>query len=231
MTKMKPILFSTLMVKAILNGTKTMTRRVIKPQPVGDLWSCADAVEGTFSYIDSAKGCDYVIRPRYKVGDILYVRETWKFIQDEGLTSYSVIFKDGTKNDCLFDDLERIDKWDKYIYKNGWQSPYYMPREAARLFLRVTDVRAEKLGKITEADALAEGFAPTNAKYGGCLGISTLGTLTPAKCPKDCNCLNARENFVGLCDKINSKRPGCKWADNPYVWVYSFERIEKNGQE
>jgi len=212
MTKMKPILFSTLMVRAILNGMKTMTRRVIKPQPVGDVWSCADAVEGTFSYIDSAKGCDYVIRPRYQVGDTLYVRETWKFIQDEGLTSYSVIFKDGTKNNCLFDDLERLEKWNKYIYINGWQSPYYMPREAARLFLRVTEIRAQRLNNISDADAFTEGF--NGGFYDD--GIS--------KYLQDCI---PKEQFVVLWDKINSKRPGCKWADNPYVWVYSFERINE----
>ena len=132
--KEKPIIFSTPMVQAILDGKKTQTRRVIKPQPE----SIIRHNDGSYSDLDR-----YITkRPRYDVGDILWVRETWTkdvegFIYKAGLEDWQ---------------LKRFDSWN---YK--WKPSIFMPHEAARIFLQVKSFRVERLQDISEKDAKAEG--------------------------------------------------------------------------
>ena len=115
----KPILFNTEMVRAILDGRKSCTRRVVKPQP-------------------TARYGAQCIKPPYQSGDILYVRETWK----RALNGYYYY------EDWQRDDIADITKWKPSIH---------MPKEAARIWLKVTDVRVERLQDITEDGAKAEG--------------------------------------------------------------------------
>ena len=202
---MKPILFSTSMVQAILDGRKTMTRRVIKPQPTYELRLIdgpsyknefheilpnekADPV--TFSTI----GARYM--PKYQPGDVLWVRETWaEPLNDFGNYVY--------KASC----------WDDIVSQVKWRSPITMPREAARLFLKVTDVRVERVQDISTSDCEREGITSDIERFNG-------------------HMIPHHDWIVGefskLWDSINAKR-GYGWDSNPWVWVYSFKRIGNPG--
>lgn len=137
---MKPILFNTDMVRAIRDGRKTVTRRMVKPQPT---WSMAKA-EGEFKFFGYVreKGIEpYLYKPPYCPGDILYVREAFSRSAD----GYAYKADEPDSNG-----------W-------GWRPSIHMPREAARIFLRVTDVRIEQLYAITGKQARAEGFLTRDA--------------------------------------------------------------------
>ena len=159
---MKPILFNTDMVRAILAGQKTVTRRVVKPQPPGMCSTLNYDEEGhTVKFLADAD-CIYFVyeaKAPYQPGDLLYVRETWYYeshMEDmtagepdlpSGAYSHRYIFK----ADCQ-DYPVNVG-----VGPHGWRPSIHMPREAARIFLRVTDVRVERLQDITETQALKEG--------------------------------------------------------------------------
>ena len=200
----KPILFNTEMVRAILDGRKTCTRRVIKPQPQSRL---------CYTYAGSHKGCigkwtypnrgahefwgeEYKLpenikdeelskqwNPPYHTDDILYERETWK----KAPNGY-FYYEDWQRN-----DIADVTKWKPSIY---------MPKDAARIWLKVTDVRVERLQDMTDDDAEAEGcFDYTSTA----LGFFDVWDSTIKKSDLD--------------------RYG--WNANPWVWVIKFERCEK----
>lgn len=148
MPEMKPILFNTEMAKAVLDFKKTETRRLIKPQPQNIVPDTKNRKPLAF-WVDNTKW----VKPPYQPGDILYVPGPWKCSPDSQLwaeNEYRVIFKDGEMVQFYFENQERLEKWRKYINKplENWQSPYFMPREAARIFLRVMDVRVERLQEV-----------------------------------------------------------------------------------
>lgn len=184
----KPIIFSTSMVKAILDGKKTQTRRVIKIDDAPENWKIS--IAGTS--IVRAEPYDVKL-PRYAAGDILWVRETWSEHQEYYNNSAKV-----------FAEPHYIYKADG-VYANKWHPSIHMPKEAARIFLKVTDVRVERLQDITEEDAITEGMSKTLVD--GVVFISAKG------------------NFHVLWDSLNIKR-GYGWEDNPWVWVIEFERVE-----
>lgn len=187
----KPILFNTQMVRAILDGRKTCTRRIVKPQPT--------AHYGT-----------QCIKPPYQPGDILYVRETWERFECRNCEG-------DEKGNCPKEPKKSV--LDKtcgcYMYRatdeiSGdakWHPSIHMPKEAARIWLKVTDVRVERLQKITEVQAQVEGC--------------NSGLLTGA--------CTARGQFEDLWNttikKSDIDRYG--WDANPWVWVIEFERCEK----
>lgn len=190
---MKPILFNTEMVRAILEGRKTVTRRVVKPQPpatsVVRKRSCA--WEWSF-WADCDMG--HLMSPPYQPGDILWVRETWA--KDP--------FGDG------------------YIYPTEiggagqkWRPSIHMPREAARLFLRVTGVRVELLQDIDDDSAKAEG---ANYQDGKNVGWEEKMRRTAID-----RFAEIWDNTIKLADRL---RYG--WEANPWVWVIEFERISKD---
>jgi hypothetical protein len=193
----KPILFNTEMVQAILDGRKTVTRRKIGR----DITNFCDVdTDGTLLDYQNCDG-DF-INPvdlcRYKVGDILYVRETWSI--HECVKCQAGMPALGGECKC------------EYVYRASygatdfrWKPSIHMPKEAARIFLKVTDVRVERLQDITEEDAIAEGMSKTLVD--GVIFISAKG------------------NFHVLWDSLNIKR-GYGWEDNPWVWVIEFERVE-----
>lgn len=193
----KPILFNTEMVQAILDGRKTVTRRKIDR----DITNFCDVeVDGTLLDYQNCHG-DF-INPidlcRYKVGDILYVRETWSI--HECVKCQAGIPALGGECKC------------EYVYRASygatdfrWKPSIHMPKAAARIFLKVTDVRVERVQDITEEDAIAEGMSKTLVD--GVVFISAKG------------------NFHVLWDSLNIKR-GYGWEDNPWVWVIEFERVE-----
>lgn len=124
----RPILFSAPMVKALLDGRKTQTRRILKPQPIGFDWY------------------DLKCKPRFKVGDRLWVRETWNNAIGSSDEPY---FKATVAEDTDWTAEERANL--------VWRPSIFMPRWASRLTLTVTDVRVERLQDISEEDAIAEG--------------------------------------------------------------------------
>ena len=127
---------------------------------------------GLYLLFEGPHGEYETFKSPYRPGDILYVPETWKCSPDSQLwadNEYRVIFKDGKMVRFFFGNQERLKKWRKYIYKplGNWQSPYFMPREAARIFLRATDVRVERLQNIDDEGAKAEGANWRNGKNAG----------------------------------------------------------------
>ena len=212
----KPILFNTEMVRAILEGRKTVTRRVIRPMLRDDeygfnVWYNEVTNNHVVEKYDEDEDSFYPTRyvnPRYRKGDILYVRETW--------------CKNGTK----------------YLYKAGcpslqnnmyikWRPSIHMPKEVARIFLKVTDVRVERLQDITEEQAIKEGVEgiPCDCKnldsYGSCEDCGNYGWLEPPV-------LDFHYVWDHTIKKQDLDHYG--WQANPWVWVYEFERVECDEQ-
>lgn len=210
----KPILFNSEMVRAILDGRKTCTRRVIKPQPdekhTYPLGFVTDSTEkkevGCFGFAANEYGgsIQYVKPPyRYAPGDILYVQETWK----KAPNGY-YYYEDWQRN-----DIADITKWKPSIH---------MPKEATRIWLKVTDVRVERLQDITPKGAESEGVG--NLFYDDIgYGEKNYGTEV------DPEYGITKEQFAWLWESTIKKSDlDCYgWDANPWVWVIEFERCEK----
>lgn len=211
---MKPCLFNTEMVRAILEGRKTVTRRVVKEPYYID--GSVLLPESGFCMHRGTHVTDGMPYPDslYHPGDILYVRETWcPFDSEHVINGVKYAYKaDSTP------ESERVRK--DFGYK--WCPPIHMPREAARIFLRVTDVRVERLQEITELDILEkEGttveFPQPKPSYMSLAYTET--RLKPA----------VRKAFADLWDNTIKKAdlPRYGWEANPWVWVIEFKRCEK----
>ncbi|MBQ6756798.1 MAG: hypothetical protein IJP43_07675 [Oscillospiraceae bacterium] len=212
----KPILFNTEMVRALLEGRKTETRRLVKPAHLKVLESQYHIVHPE---VQEKALIEKLCRPPYQPGDILYVRETWQYggpldSNDQVVEPYQYYYAA---------DGDPFDRWlnDDGTYHDGmkWRPSIHMPKEAARIFLRVTDVRVERLQEIDEAGAVSEGCEKGSQPVGG----------GPFGIEDDPGEWTAREHFVELWDStikpIDLDRYG--WAANPWVWVIEFERCEK----
>lgn len=191
----KPILFKGEMVRAILNGSKTQTRRVVKDQCVHSSKDC----EGNLVR-HCCHGTGYYKCPQGQKGDGLWVRETWGVSGING--QWAIQYACGHVKKAFPDHYEFLARA-ATKYAGNWRPSIFMPRWASRINLEITGVRVERLQDITETDAEAEGV--------------TVGQ----KCCNEARCAYAR-----LWDSINGKRPGCAWADNPWVWVVEFRRAE-----
>lgn len=157
---MKPILFNTEMVRAIRDNRKSMTRRVVKPQPK---FIAAQDGYGPLMQI-KGKGVWFNGDPNhvapYQSGDILYVRETWYYEQhlesteteEPDLPSGAYLHRYIYKADCP-DYLV-----DAGVGQHGWRPSIHMPKEAARIFLKVTQIEVQRVGDITDEEAVSEGF-------------------------------------------------------------------------
>ena len=227
---MKPILFNTEMVRAILDGRKTMTRRVVKPQPEGahTILGC-DPDKRTFEIMCGNGGeggifLDWTedVKAPFWPGDILYVRETWKNATgDLAGGGYALFDTFVYKADGKAKDNYPLDQ---LMVEGSWRPSIHMPKEAARIFLRVIDVYPQPLQKMTEDDAIAEGCAPVACPT--CLGFG--GRCT------DCNGTGAIEpaalDFVDTWNSTIKKKelPLYGWEANPWVWVIEFERVERD---
>lgn len=139
----KPILFNIDMVRAILEGQKTQTRRVIKPQPTSPRWN-------NIGWLGWNDGHGYRMKPPCEDGDVLWVRETW--CKDDSRYLYRANYGEN-----------------EHFYQNGneiamhWHPSIHMPKEAARIFLRAKDVRVDGLQAMDEEADIAEGFADSPA--------------------------------------------------------------------
>ena len=188
----KPILFNTEMVQANLDGRKNNTRRIMKPQP-----PATAIIEMGARYAVWKRWADdpfgHLIKPPYNPGDVLYVRETWNY--NNFGWHYRADWPDDNCPDMSIDD--------------NWHPSIHMPKEAARLFLRVKNVRVERLQDIDSEGIRAEGLN-TLAVHAGDMEIS-------------------QREFAILWDFTikPADLPLYGWDANPWVWVIEFERCEK----
>ncbi len=211
-----PIIFSAPMVQAILAGRKTMTRRIIKPQPA-TLPELDDAGPKSPRWL--VYGIPTTLRCPYGApGDRLWVRETWQSdLRNAGKKPHLI---DQTEPVWFAADGKSKGHNGWGIRATGWRPSIFMPRWASRITLRVTEIRVERLHAITEDDARAEG---------GGLYVPGHGFITEDQLKADpgyANFLSPVMGFQSIWDSING--PGA-WNANPYVWVVKFEREEKAG--
>lgn len=222
----KPILFNTDMVRAILDGRKSCTRRLPRKQIEEkyleyEEWVCAVAPPGSTWLSEKEFYEEY---PPYQLGDILYVRETWCGlpVNEAGhLRGHSIYYykADG--------DL-RPEGW-----RGAWRPSIHMPKEAARIWLKVTDVRVERLQEITEIQTEEEGFLFTPP----CLhrtGENYCDIDGPCGnkikyCDMSAGELFGKVLWNSTIKKSDLDRYG--WQANPHVWVIEFERCEKPEEE
>lgn len=231
--KERGMIFNGEMVRAILDGRKTQTRRIIKNQYEAPEWSVKPALAprtkrhthdwwlptGTRPY-SALPGCPYGL-----VGDRIWVRETFSLLGNED--ACPVDWDDNIVNDKK--DAARIYKascWQKpnnyglwsipdreTEFEGAWTPSIHMPRWASRITLEITNVRVERLNAISEEDARVEGIID-----GGCLNCGE---------PEPCGCANpepdATDAFACLWQSIYGQE---NWNANPWVWVIEFKRIE-----
>ena len=160
MSKVLPILFNTEMVRAILDSRKTVTRRIIKQEKyIGVLQSTSRKRNPD---IPDEYYIERLVKPQCEVGDVLYVRETWTklyYVDPDGYTHYDqkmyFYAADGVPDISLVD----ADGFEEDDQRIRWRPSIHMPKDAARIWLKVTDVRVERLQEITEEQAIREGIA------------------------------------------------------------------------
>lgn len=227
--KERPILFSGGMVRAILDGRKTQTRRAINPQPI------ADGLYHEYKGIPWLKTGDPFpfighLCPYGTPNDLLWVRETWNAVHF--CPEYSEGYRTGYSDDWF--ESKDIPKNSNQQYwtpcykaddhSDGldikWRPSIFMPRWASRILLEVTDVRVERVQEISDGDAIKEGihdvchcgdYVESHGYHSGHGAVSMPGWAT--------------ENFASLWDSINGKR-GYPWALNPWVWVIEFQKVK-----
>lgn len=246
--KTKPILFSTPMVRAILEGRKTQTRRIIKH--FGNclhfgklLCHCGLSGEPFFKnnkwwWILQTEVDDsgtFKIKCPYQKDDILFVRETWRIVGWNDGEPFKIQFKDGVIINNIYLNEERAIDYniqctdqcieagltsndDGYFHfdiedcPTKWRPSIFMPKEAARIFLKVTNVRVARLHDISENDIKNEGIIWEHSFAN----------------EKDCSDFAKFSNYFDLWKELWIKIYDLEsWKSNPFVWVHEFERIEK----
>lgn len=203
----KPILMNEQSVRAILDGRKVQTRRVMKQDVVTDA-GIAGIIAGTEPAFDLSK-CPYGIP-----GDHLWVRETWKLVLND--TDWCGIWYPATANRDLTPLPVKL-SWERkkslaVLRTVGLKPSIHMPREFSRITLEITDVRVERVQEITLGDVAAEGWP--DAPQGHDVWVAELPGLQ--RCGFDW--------WIKLWDSINGDHP---WASNPWVWVIAFEAINE----
>ena len=193
--KERPILFSAPMVRAILDGRKTQTRRVVKPQPSQELLDDYAQIrrERGVQKDDAEMLSECLPCPYGFPGDRLWVRETWARDDEDGALMYRADV--GCDDDANAWERGRIEGVSRY----RWRPSIHMPRWASRITLEITDVRVERLQDIGEEDAEAEGIPRSDVS------------------PPDMG----RFAYQQLWESINGPD---SWAANPWVWVIGFKR-------
>lgn len=193
--RVKPILFNTDMVRAILDGRKTVTRRVVKPS-LGDSCPNCGQIHSKFIYQKITQNlycerCGFPHKVPYHPGDVLYVRETWQHIDFAG-----------EENGYVYKASQNGEIWEQETEGWYWRPSIHMPKEAARIWLKVTDVRVERLHEIR--NFREEGI----------------------KVSKGCD--EEVELFADLWDSTVKKESldRYSWVADPWVWVIEFKRCE-----
>jgi hypothetical protein len=197
----KPILFNTEMVQAILEGRKSVTRRVVSEKIIDKYYEyddfCISVETGDIPTYREYEEEYFMKKARYKVGDILYIRETW--CQDD-LTPDDYYYR------ANYTDKEARELFNDIGLK--WKPSIHMPKSIARIFLNVTDIRVEKLQDITEIQVVKEGFS------------SNFDMETDTFYPDGYYFVELWNSTV---KKQDLDRYG--WDANPWVFVIEFERV------
>lgn len=233
--KKKPILFSGPMVRAILDGTKSQTRRVMKVQPPDESYQLGTCMSSTVPRdVDRVRwlkmvglsiedASEYFTGP-YPVGTELWVRETWR--------TFNILDREKPSEMPLKTPIQfradnvflHSDATPDFHLSGRWRPSIFMPRWASRITLRVTDVRAKRVQDISEEDALAEGVREITkdgmVKKYAVYDFGDYSSTPWQDMPRD-----TKTAFRVLWDSINAKR-GYSWKSNPWVWCYTFERIK-----
>lgn len=193
---MSNLTFTPESVRAIIQGSKTQTRRVMKAQP--------DFIDAYGNPV-AAYPCGFkTIKAPLKVGDLVWVKEPWCHFESDRESVCGISYELGPESTIYKADW--LGKPEETAIK--WKSPRYMPRWASRLTLRITEVRAERLQELSHVDAVAECMAT--------------GTWTKEEGPKPPTGTgsNAWWRYQRLWQKINGKKH--PWESNPFVWIYTF---------
>ncbi len=208
-----PILFKSEMVRAILDGRKTQTRRIIKPQPSKDAQVCTCGNPKHFythKEWNPQMACEathdvLTVKSKYQVGDKLYVRETFLICESQTIPSGVPIYK-----------ADVLGTFKETYYK--WKPNIHMPKWAARIWFEVTNIRVERVQGISIEDITAEGVTFPKPY----LGVGADG------CPIESQHIDKDPWYFmqELWDSINKKR-GFGWEANPWVWVIEFKRVKK----
>lgn len=231
----RPILFSAPMVRAILDGTKTQTRRVVKPKPPSDVleiksWHHPSAREHHFAFKEGFNGCEMhplygpITCPYGQPLDRLWVRETWA-----AHWMYNDVPPSAARSERC--DLQRTDnRWfsadgnggpsqhglEPDGHRGRWRPSIHMPRWASRINLEITGVRVERLQDISEADAVAEGIERAEDFF-GCPCWKCYGEDADVVAPDD-----PVGSYQSLWESINGAG---SWDANPWVWVVEFKPV------
>ncbi len=212
-------MFSTPMVKAILKGDKTQTRRIVKQQPEQHHTAMCPATvldgSGKFGYLYHAidtKDNLFVKCPYGQKDDVLYVRETWlPFDKSHIVDGQKYAYKADSTADSESEEIRQ--DYIKAGYNYRWRSSLHMPKEAARLWLQIETVRIERLQDISQDDAFEE-------------GVDWL------KCPIRMDLPGSFYDYkAGYKDLWGSINGADSWNENPYVWVVTFKKIDKPNLE
>lgn len=188
--KTKPILFSTEMIQANLEGRKSQTRRAINEIHYGFL---------EYAFKNKKNLADWISKnAKYQIGDTLWVRET-------------------TAVDCFFDVIYKADNADKDRV-TSWRPSIHMLKRDARIFLKIVNVRCERLQDISDEDAIKEGIERDRNAW-----MPTPDKFWDVKKDKLWN--SAKDAFKSLWEMINGNK--IPWTKNPFVFVYEYEIIEK----
>jgi len=219
--KFIPILFSTPMVQAIIEGRKTMTRRVMKPRLI-ESDNCFHWNRWINQPFNNPECCPYG-----QVGDVLWVRETFFGYNEEDENKYLYFADSKDSRPFGFSDSYCANEWgisNKEIWPK-WKPSLFMPKAACRIFLKITEIRVKRLQDISEEDAIREGIDSL---------VDHRLKSEPIRYASYCDFDNPKDpalytscpinSFETLWQSINGKD---SWEANPWVWVICFERIEK----
>ena len=246
--KERPVLFNGEMVRAILDGRKTQTRRILVTRPTnhydGFTFEAGKhhphIVRGGMTLVSS----EGISCPFGLVGDRLWVRETWGVVSHDFDENERIIdwvpdrparaihempFGNGYYSGHAIYAADGEFTWgddDGHGEKSCWKPSIHMPRSACRLVLEITDVRVERLNSISEEDALAEGIRRTENNFGN----------GPAYCDYMLANLNdvaewynrPSDSFISLWQSIYGAE---SWQHSPWVWVIEFKRVEAHHEE
>lgn len=206
--KERGIIFNSEMVRAILDGRKTQTRRIMKPQPKtnenGDIWWPSNICQSMINIKEMMQdnegvwaGIAGISCPHGGVGDHLWVRETFKAgVCTESTIAYKATHKPSDLEEGWYEEIK-------------WTPSIHMPRWASRITLEITDVRVERLNDISQSDAIAEGAPPSHP---------TIDAIS-----RECGFPDFSRSWFGQTWwHIYGKK---NWQDNPWVWVIEFKRI------
>lgn len=207
----RPILFSAPMVRAILEGRKTQTRRVVNPPKNGSVigWGGPGIAMASLGVIDDCEHITTILSQYGQPGDRLWVRETWQgpLVDEELEEEFSQSPDYFKKPDfCVYRATDTLDAINVDGDEIGWRPSIHMPRWASRIQLEITGVRVERLHDISQEDCIAEGC------IGGHGAISGYAySATPF------------EHYRAVWESINGAG---SWNANPWVWVIDFKREE-----